>query len=46
MVIAGPIIDEGILYYDVDPYIAVEERQNLDISVHYSIFNTLNKPLK
>ncbi len=46
-VVAGPIIDEeGILYYDVDPYLAVEERQNLDISGHYSRFDLFNKPLK
>ena len=43
----GPIIDEeGILYYDVDPYIAVEGRQNLDIRGHYSRFDIFNKPLK
>ena len=46
-VVAGPLIDEeGILYADVDPLMAVEERQNLDISGHYSRWDIFNKPLK
>jgi len=46
-VVAGPIIDEeGIIYADVDPLMAVEERQNLDISGHYSRFDIFNKPLR
>ena len=45
--VAGPLIDEeGILYCDVDPMLAVEERQNLDISGHYSRFDIFQKPLK
>jgi nitrilase len=46
-VVAGPLVDqEGIIYADVDPLIAVKERQNLDISGHYSRFDIFNKPLK
>jgi nitrilase len=46
-IVAGPLVDEeGILYHEVDPYLAVEERQNLDISGHYSRFDIFNKPLK
>jgi nitrilase len=46
-IVAGPLVnEEGILYYDIDPYLAVEERQNLDISGHYSRFDIFNKPLK
>lgn len=45
-IVAGPLVDEeGILYHDVDPLKAVEERQNLDISGHYSRFDIFNKPL-
>lgn len=45
-IVAGPLVDEeGILYYDVDPLVAVGERQNLDISGHYSRFDIFNKPL-
>jgi nitrilase len=44
-VVAGPLIDEeGIIYYDIDPLLAVEERQNLDISGHYSRFDIFKKP--
>ena len=44
--IAGPLIDEeGIIYADLDPKIAIQERQNLDISGHYSRFDIFNKPL-
>ena len=44
-VIAGPLVDEeGILYADIDPIIAIEERHNLDISGHYSRFDIFNKP--
>jgi nitrilase len=46
-VVAGPLIDEeGILYANVDPMMAVEERQNLDISGHYSRFDIFNRPLR
>ena len=46
-IVAGPLVDEeGILYYDVDPSVAVEERQNLDISGHYSRFDIFNRPLR
>ncbi|UCH36989.1 MAG: carbon-nitrogen hydrolase family protein [Candidatus Bathyarchaeota archaeon] len=46
-IVAGPLInEEGILYYDIDPRLAIEERQNLDISGHYSRFDIFNKPLK
>ena len=45
-IVAGPIVDEeGILYYDIDPLVAIEERQNLDISGHYSRFDIFKKPL-
>jgi len=43
---AGPLVDEeGILYADIDPRIAIQERQNFDISGHYSRFDIFNKPL-
>lgn len=46
-VVAGPLVDEeGIIYADVDPLMAVRERQNLDISGHYSRFDIFNKPLR
>jgi predicted amidohydrolase len=46
-VVSGPLVDEeGVIYCDVDPLLAVEERQNLDISGHYSRFDIFNKPLK
>ncbi len=36
-VVAGPLIDEeGILYAEMDIQTIIEERQNLDISGHYS----------
>ncbi len=42
-VVAGPLVDEeGILYADIDPLIAIQERQNLDISGHYSRFDIFN----
>ncbi|MHA2396316.1 MAG: carbon-nitrogen hydrolase family protein [Candidatus Thorarchaeota archaeon] len=45
-VVAGPLVDEeGILYTDLDPSIAIQERQNFDISGHYSRFDIFNKPL-
>ena len=45
-VVASPLVDEeGILYADLDPKIAIQERQNLDISGHYSRFDIFNKPL-
>ncbi|MCG3215364.1 MAG: carbon-nitrogen hydrolase family protein [Candidatus Heimdallarchaeota archaeon] len=44
-VVAGPLIDEeGIIYADVDPLLAIQERQNFDISGHYSRFDLFNKP--
>jgi len=44
-IVAGPLIDEeGILYADIDPLLAIQERQNLDISGHYSRFDIFNKP--
>ena len=45
-VISGPLIDqEGVLFADIDPKKVIEERQNLDISGHYSRFDIFNKPL-
>ena len=39
VIVAGPLVEEeGILYADVDPMLAIRERQNLDISGHYSRF--------
>jgi nitrilase len=44
-IVAGPLVDEeGILYVDVDPLLAIRERHNLDISGHYSRFDILNRP--
>lgn len=44
-IIAGPLIDqEGILYADIDLLLIVKERQNLDISGHYSRFDILISP--
>lgn len=46
-IVAGPLQDqEGILYADVDPVLAIQERQNLDISGHYSRFDIFNYPLR
>ena len=45
-IVSGPLVDEeGIIYADVDPYKAIQERQNFDISGHYSRFDIFNKPL-
>jgi predicted amidohydrolase len=45
-IVAGPLVDEeGIVYADLDPAIAIQERQNFDISGHYSRFDIFNKPL-
>ncbi|MFX0092099.1 MAG: carbon-nitrogen hydrolase family protein [Candidatus Hodarchaeota archaeon] len=45
-IVAGPLVDEeGIIYTDVDPIIAIQERQNLDVSGHYSRFDIFNKPI-
>ena len=45
-IVAGPLVDEeGILYADVDPMLAIKERQNLDISGHYSRFDIFNRPI-
>jgi nitrilase len=36
-IVAGPLVgEEGILYADIDPQIAIEERQTLDCSGHYA----------
>ena len=44
-IVVGPLVDEeGILYADIDPLLAIQERQNLDISGHYSRFDIFNKP--
>ncbi|MFX1259386.1 MAG: nitrilase-related carbon-nitrogen hydrolase, partial [Promethearchaeota archaeon] len=44
-VVSGPLIDnEGIIYADIDPLIAIQERHHLDISGHYSRFDIFNKP--
>ncbi len=44
-IVAGPLVDEeGIIYADIDPLMSIEERQNLDISGHYSRFDLFNKP--
>ena len=43
--IAGPLSDEeGIIYADIDPLMVIQERQNMDISGHYSRFDLFNKP--
>jgi nitrilase len=43
--VAGPLVDqEGILYATIDPMVAIQERQNLDISGHYSRFDIFNRP--
>lgn len=42
-----PLIEkEGIIYADIDFMTAIEERQNLDYSGHYSRFDIFNDPLK
>ncbi len=44
-VVAGPLVDEeGIIYADIDPIVAIQERHNFDISGHYSRFDIFNKP--
>jgi nitrilase len=44
-VVAGPLIDkEGIVYADIDPIVAIQERHDFDISGHYSRFDIFNKP--
>lgn len=46
-VVAGPLVDnEGIVYADIDAALVIKERQNLDISGHYSRFDIFNKPLR
>ena len=43
--IAGPLSDEeGIIFADIDPMMVIQERQNMDISGHYSRFDLFNKP--
>ena len=45
--VAEPLVDkEGIVYADLDTLTAIKERQNFDISGHYSRFDIFNKPLK
>ncbi len=45
--IAGPLVDkEGIIYANIDLELVIKERQNLDISGHYSRFDIFNKPLR
>jgi len=45
-IVQGPLVnEEGVVYADVDPLIVVKERQNLDISGHYSRFDIFNRPL-
>ncbi|MFX0184374.1 MAG: carbon-nitrogen hydrolase family protein [Candidatus Hodarchaeota archaeon] len=45
IIVGGPLIDkEGIVYAEIDPLVAIEERQNFDISGHYSRFDIFNKP--
>ncbi|MHA1909002.1 MAG: carbon-nitrogen hydrolase family protein [Candidatus Thorarchaeota archaeon] len=45
-IVVPPLVDEeGIIYADVDPMVAIQERQNLDISGHYSRFDIFNRPL-
>ena len=44
--VAGPIIgEEGLLIAEIDQELVIQERQNLDISGHYSRFDIFNKPL-
>jgi len=44
-VIAKPLVGkEGIIYADIDPLIAIQERQDFDISGNYSRFDIFNKP--
>lgn len=46
-VVAGPLVDkEGIVYADIDLELVIKERQNLDISGHYSRFDIFNTPLR
>ncbi|MGY5854451.1 MAG: carbon-nitrogen hydrolase family protein [Candidatus Thorarchaeota archaeon] len=45
-IVAGPLVDEeGIIYADIDPLLVIQERQNFDISGHYSRFDIFNRPL-
>jgi predicted amidohydrolase len=45
--VVDPLVDEeGIVYADLDTLTAIKERQNFDISGHYSRFDIFNKPLK
>ncbi|MFW9889958.1 MAG: carbon-nitrogen hydrolase family protein [Candidatus Thorarchaeota archaeon] len=45
--VVGPLVnEEGIVYADLDTLTAIKERQNFDISGHYSRFDIFNKPLK
>ena len=41
--VAVPLVgEEGILYADIDPQIAIEERQTLDCSGHYARSDVLH----
>jgi len=43
VVVAGPLVEEeGIIYADVDPLMAIKERQNMDYSGHYSRFDVFD----
>ena len=45
--VVDPLIgEEGILLAEIDQDFVIQERQNLDISGHYSRFDIFNKPLK
>ena len=45
-IVSGPLVgEEGVIYADLDPSIVIQERQNFDISGHYSRFDIFNKPL-
>lgn len=45
--VVDPLVnEEGIVYADLDTLTAIKERQNFDISGHYSRFDIFNKPLK
>ena len=44
--VIDPLIgEEGLLIADIDRDFIIQERQNLDISGHYSRFDIFNKPL-
>jgi nitrilase len=46
-IVAGPLVgEEGILYADIDPQMAIEERQTLDCSGHYARGDVLHLELR